>query len=226
MVDRFENVKEMYEESFKRYGDSPASLLTPKGRSELRFRAIDPFVAGRKVRVLDYGCGLGYLYEYLIQAGYEVEYTGVDIVPSFIETCCNKHSNTAKFQLVEPEAEIDGVFDVVFSSGVFNLVTNQDNQISKTYAFRRIKHLFAAASEVLICDFLSPFVDFKQDQAQHFEIDEIASFCSKTLTRRFVLRHDLLPYEFTLLAYQKAGIKRPENFFEVDAKNDSKGATL
>ena len=72
----------------------------------------------------------------------------------------------------------------------------------------------------MICDFLSPFVDFKQDQAQHFEMDEVARFCSSQLTRRFVLRHDLLPYEFTLIAYRQEDIKRPENCFSVDFETD------
>ncbi|MGD1953387.1 MAG: class I SAM-dependent methyltransferase [Leptolyngbyaceae cyanobacterium] len=221
MVNTFETIKAMYEESFRLHGDSPASLLTPKGRSELRFRSINPFLGGRKVRVLDYGCGLGYLYDYLGQTGHDVDYTGVDILPSFIQACRDKYSTTAAtFHLVEPEAKIDGEFDVVFSSGVFNLITHQDETLSKAYAFSRIQQLCELTNEVLICDFLSPFVDFKQDQAQHFEMDEVARFCSSQLTRRFVLRHDLLPYEFTLIAYRQEDIKRPENCFSVDFETD------
>ncbi|ABW30711.1 class I SAM-dependent methyltransferase [Acaryochloris marina] len=223
MTNRFQHVRELYDQSYKLYGDSPASLLTPKGRSELRFRAIDPYLIRSNVRVLDYGCGLGYLYEYLNQSGFEVNYTGIDILPSFINACRDKYPDCANFHQIEPESNITGEYDVVFASGVFNLVSSKDEESSKSYAYNRIKHLFEITREVLVCDFLSPYVDFKQELAQHFSIDEIANLCSKSLTRRFMIRHDLLPYEFTLIAHQKSKIKRPENFFEVDANLSFKG---
>ena len=230
MADKFDTIKAMYEESFQLHGDSPASLLTPKGRNELRFRAIEPFMSKRTVRVLDYGCGLGYLYNYLIQSGYDVDYTGVDILPDFISTCRDKYAKySATFKLIEPTENIVGEFDIVFSSGVFNLVTNSDELASKVYAFEKLTQLFGMANQALICDFLSPFVDFRQEHAQHFEISEIATFCATSLTRRFVLRHDLLPYEFTLVAYRNAEIKRPENLFAVDVSSTvshGKGASL
>jgi len=217
MNHQFEQIKELYEESFSLHGDSPAALLTPKGRSELRFRAIAPFLSENKVSILDYGCGLGYLYEYLIKLGCNIDYTGVDILPSFVQTCRQKYPDQAKFRVVDPTSDITKKFDVVFSSGVFNLATSADEKTSKEYAFNKLEQLFKLANEALICDFPSPFVDFKQDKAQHFSLEEIAKFCVDKLTRRFTLRHDLLPYEFTLTAYRRADIQRPENFFKADS---------
>jgi len=217
MGEQFEKIKLMYGESFRLHGDSPASLLTPKGRNELRFRAIDPFVKGSGITsVLDYGCGLGYLFEYLRNERLEFSYCGMDVMPEFVESCIKKYSSAATFEKIEPKASISGHYDVVFSSGVFNLQTHADREESKSYAFKRLEQLFVATRQVLVCDFLSPFVDFMQPESQHFTIEEITEFCFRSLSRRFVIRQDLLPYEFTLIVWKDSQIKRPENIYSAD----------
>ena len=215
MTKLFDHIKNQYAESFRIHGDSPSSLLTPKGRNDLRFRAIDPFVSRKGARVLDYGCGLGYMYQYLHEAGCEIEYVGIDILPEFIEACREKYPG-ANFRHIDAEENVDGIYDVVFSSGVFNLSTHSDAAKSKAYALDRVEKLFNAAQEVLVCDFLSNFVDFQQVDSQHFSVGEITEFCVSKLGRRFQLRHDLLPYEFTLIAWKDSEIKRPENVYGVD----------
>ena len=217
--DLFDEIKNMYGESFYLHGDSPASLLTPKGRQSIRFRALDPFFLKGKMRILDYGCGLGYLYQYLLFKGYDFEYIGVDIMPEFIEVCREKFPKGPDFQVIDPQTKIQGSYDIVFASGVFNLKTNDDLIQSKLYAYKRINALFDLTKEAFVCDFLSPFVDFQQPSAQHFEIGEISDYCAKSLSRRFMLRHDLLPYEFTLIVYKDSSIQRPENIFKIDASN-------
>lgn len=216
MTDAFAHIKRLYGESYRTHGDTPASLLTPKGRQELRFRAVDPFVSRPGVRILDYGCGLGYLYAYLHAARREAVYTGVDILPEFVAACRAKHPE-AEFRVVEAAGDIAGSYDVVFASGVFNLRTHGTPAESKGYAFDRIERLYQLADEVLVCDFLSGFVDFEQPDAQHFSVGELAEFCVRRLGRRFQIRHDLLPYECTLVAWKDGRIRRPGNLYEVDA---------
>lgn len=215
MSEQFDRIKRLYCESYRIHGDSPASLLTPKGRNELRFRAIDPFVVTAEKRILDYGCGLGYLCDYLDSTASNVEYVGIDIVPEFVATCRLKYPH-ATFLQIEADENIDGLFDIVFSSGVFNLRTHERSEDSKNYAFDRIEKLFGLASEVLICDFPCGFVDFQQPEAQHFGVGEIAEFCVGRLGRRFQIRHDILPYEMTLIVWKDCAIKRPENIYRID----------
>jgi hypothetical protein len=215
MQELFEEIKRMYGDSFQKHGDSPVSLLTPKGRNSLRFGAIDPFIENSPRSVFDYGCGLGYLCEYLKSKPGNLEYTGADIMPEFIRACRAKFPDS-EFLQIEPQHSLTGAYDVVFSSGVFNLQTHSNAQQSKAYAFERIESLFLMANDVLICDFMSAFVDFQQPGAQHFSPAELSEFCYRNLSRRFQIRHDLLPYELTLIVWRNQAIKRPENVFEVD----------
>lgn len=211
----FDEIKKMYTEALLQHGDSPSSLLTPKGRNDLRFRALKQQISSEGIKILDYGCGLGYLYEYLSKFDFPVEYTGVDILPQFIDACKSKYPNT-EFRLIDETGPIDGSFDIVFASGVFNLISHDSEELSKDYTFERIKHLFSITTDVLVCDFLSSLVDFKQPKAQHFSASEIIQFCSKKLSRRFQLRHDLLPYEMTLIVWKNDDIRKPDNIYAID----------
>jgi SAM-dependent methyltransferase len=225
----FDKIKSIYQESFDRFGDSPASLLTPKGRNEMRYGALDEFIRENpNYSVADYGCGLGYLYAYLKTTGYRGQYSGYDILPAFIDKCREKFQSetanpAAKFDVIDADKPIENRYDIVFSSGVFNLKTTKDEAVSKQYAFDKVKELFDCCDHALVCDFLSPYVDFQQDEAQHFSVAEIADFCAKYLTRRFIIRHDILPYEFTLIAYKVDAIKRPENIFAVHEGSSREG---
>lgn len=217
MSPRFDEIKSQYGRSFQEHGDSPKSLLTPKGRGALRFRSILPYLETGKSSVLDYGCGLGYLFEFLSGEGLDVDYTGVDMMPEFVATCRDKFGSSATFQHVGVDSVVPIGHDVIFASGVFHIRSHNERADAVKYAFERIEALFAAAERLLICDFQSPFVDYQQDDALHFGVDEVANFCASKLSRRFLIRHDLLPYEFTLIAFKDDTVKRPENVFGVDA---------
>ena len=201
----------MYEDAYKEHGDSPSSLLTPKGKNEIRFEALKPFLKNGK-SILDYGCGLGYLLPFIQSQKGDIDYHGVDIIPDFIKANKLKYPH-GKFSLITETEVIKKNYDIVFSSGVFNLKNYEDDSASRNYAFEKIKDLFEITKEVFVCDFLSKLVDFEQEGAQHFSIDEISNFCSKNLSKRFQIRHDLLPYEFTLVVWKEDKIKRPENYF-------------
>lgn len=211
MKDSFKKIKKMYEDAYREHGDSPSSLLTPKGKNEIRFEALVPFLKNSK-SILDYGCGLGYLFPFIESKNKDMEYHGVDIIPDFIKANKLKYPDGNFSEITETE-DIKKTYDIVFSSGVFNLKNYEDDSASRSYAFEKIKNLFEITNEVFVCDFLSKFVDFEQSGAQHFSVDEISNFCSKHLSKRFQIRHDLLPYEFTLVAWKEDKIKCPENYF-------------
>ena len=131
-------------------------------------------------------------------------------------TLVNLKYPKACFDLIDPTRPICGEYDIVFASGVFNLMTHDSEIISKEYALERIEYLFSITNEILVCDFLSSLVDFKQSKAQHFSPSEIVEFCSNKLSRRFKLRHDLLPYEMTLIVWKNDEIHRPDNIYSSD----------
>lgn len=218
MPDGFDSIRDLYSRSHERHGDSSAALLTPKGRHELRFRpVVEELVRRPAASVLDYGCGIGLLLSHLRSTIGDVDYTGLDITPSFVESCRSRLGDHGRFELIEPEQPIASRHDIVVSSGVFNLKSSADDVESLDYVERRIGELLEACNEVLICDFLSPFVDYAQEGAQHIPVETVCGWFTGRSLRRFVVRHDLLPYEYTMVVYKDSRIRRPDNIFEVDA---------
>jgi|TARA_B100001564_G_scaffold238856_1_gene202069 SAM-dependent methyltransferase len=216
-MNSYRDLIKLYKKQFKKFGDSVKSQLTPKGRNNIRYSSVLDYINfDEKIRILDYGCGLGYFYEYLNLRANKIEYSGVDIVDDFIIHCKNKFPEKKdSFYTIKHDQKIKGKYDIIFASGVFNLKSFNDEKKSLKFAYERIKELFESTNQILICDFPSEFVDFKQSDAQHFNTSDLISFCVSELSRRFIFRHDLLPYECTLIVWKDDKIVKPQNTYEV-----------
>lgn len=87
-----------------------------KERQNLRFEKLVADITDRD-SILDFGCGLGALFEYLRESNIECKYTGIDIVPEFIKK--SKKSYTQGNFYVASIFDITDSFDYVVSSGVY-----------------------------------------------------------------------------------------------------------
>ena len=215
MSNDFERVKTMYREGFEKFGDSTEALLTPKGRQEERFGLLAEYLSSGD-RILDFGCGLGYLYEYLQQhTTVDFTYHGVDLSEEFITTCDSKFANdpNCSFELIDPESIPSDKFDIVFCSGVFNINYSSNRESHIEYVYGKLEELFARTERLLVTDFLSPNVDYQQEDSFHVEYGSLLDFCQTKLSRRWLLRHDVLPYEVTLLVFSHDSIARPDNTY-------------
>jgi len=214
MADQFEEIKNEYASKFREHGISSASMLMPKGRHEARYEIVAEYLQKDENRtILDYGCGLGFLHTYLEQKGIVHQYLGIDIVPEFIASCNERVVSSAQFKLIQPDTEILEKFDVVYASGVFNIQTADSKKDSLDYVQERILKLFQITTKVMIIDFLSPDVDFQQETAQHIDYRMVLDWLVPTSSRRWILRHDYLPYEYSLVMFKNDQISRPDNVF-------------
>jgi len=210
----FARIQKMYRESFNKYGDSTDALLTPKGRQEERFKTLCQYLKSGD-HILDFGCGLGYLYQYLDRNSItEFNYHGVDITREFIETCNRKfRADNCTFDLIDPSSRLADEFDVVYCSGVFNISYSSNSDMHQNYVYEKLISLFSMSKRLLICDFLSSNVDYRQQDSYHVDIGSLVDFCQNNLSRRWQLRHDILPYEVTLIVYTDDQINRTRNTY-------------
>lgn len=214
MVNNFEKITTDYSSQFEIHGVSSASMLMPKGRHSARFEVVAKYIEQfQNPSVLDYGCGLGFLHAYLTENKIQHQYTGVDIVPDFIKSCRERFVPPAVFQQIHPEDQITDSYDFVYASGVFNLRSADDDDVSFSYVRARLLELFKITKQVMIVDFLSPDVDFRQDGAQHIDYRTVLDWLIPDNSRRWVLRHDYLPYEYSIVVFKDDEIIRPENTF-------------
>ena len=89
-----------YKKLFNENGVSPASLGCPKGRLNLRYKNVSKYLNNSKT-LLDYGCGFGDLYGYLLSENLSLTYYGIDVIDEFISQARIKYPN-GNFKLVKP----------------------------------------------------------------------------------------------------------------------------
>lgn len=144
--------------------------------------------------ILDVGCGLGHLVEYLEFRGFKGKYLGVDIVPEMIEKAQAVHKN-AEFKLIDCLGDLDGIQpDFVVASGVFAFA-------DKDRFHATIQRLFAITGKVLAVNSLSSWSDTAARNEFHADPVETFRFCGG-LTKKVMLRHDYFPHDFSVYLYK------------------------
>lgn len=159
--------------------------------------------------VVDVGCGIAMFYKFLLARGVKpAGYTGLDIVEHFLEANRKEHPETRFLSLDIFADPLDGLdMDVAFMSQVFNNVyENADNEAVVRNAIQRF---FAAARQGIVIDFMSTYVDWKDKDLHYFDPSAMFAF-AKSLTRFVEIRHDYLPFEFTMILRKKPIFALPD----------------
>ncbi len=159
----------------------------------------------KKSKILDFGCGTGYLYEYLKKKiNFKGEYVGYDISNEMVNFAKKKYKK-ARFEKKDIfKDKITEKFDYVIINGTFNYkFDNNFKWIEKT-----LITLLKKTNKGIAFNNLSSYVDYK-DKILYYEIPEkIFNFCKTKLSPLVTIRHDYqiknnkVPYEFTTYIYK------------------------
>lgn len=79
-------------------------------------------------KILDYGCGVGDLIKYVKEANLDIDYTGMDINPAFIEIAKKNHPGY-KFILSDYN-NINDNYDWILASGVFTIAFSLEEVVN------------------------------------------------------------------------------------------------
>jgi SAM-dependent methyltransferase len=193
---------------YDKFGDSPASLGLPKGRQNLRFSVFSEIGDLNNSKILDVGCGFGHLVSFLESKKIKFDYTGVDINPEFIKIARGKHPGH-KFLVKDIEKDkFSEHFDWVFAIGTNAVAGSYD------YVNSLLKETLRICEKGVAMDFMSTYVDFRRPGTWHASPERIFKI-AKGLSRRVVMRHDYLPFEFCAYIYKNDKLN-PERALFVD----------
>jgi len=205
---RFDDIVEHYTDLYRRYGDDPRSVqLTDRPTQRVRFEVLCQGIADLRaadLEILDVGCGLGHLYEYLRGVGFAGRYGGVDVNPEFVDACRRKFPE-CRFEVWDiAAAPPPWEADYTVLSGVFN------NPRPDADAFVRasLRHMFAASRRGVLFNAMSTYVDFLAPELVYFHPEDLFRFCKEALSPRVCLRHDyqvkpgVVPFEYAIYVYR------------------------
>jgi SAM-dependent methyltransferase len=186
-----------YSDRLAQHGPTIAALGWTKPKHTLRYRILLEYWLARPpsqpMRVLDFGCGFGDLFGYARDHGMAIDYTGLDINSDLIRVARERYP-AARFLCMDLfEGDLDEKFDIVLSSGVHNYrLSDNQGYVERSFAlFDRLSTLGFAAN------FLSNRVNFRSEQNHYSAPEDILSLALR-YTSRVTLRHDYMPFEFTI----------------------------
>ncbi|MDX9801269.1 MAG: methyltransferase domain-containing protein [Spirochaetia bacterium] len=192
-----EKIKSHYYPRLEKYSNTYEildweSAAAQNARFEVLIRHIN--LDGKSI--LDAGCGCGDLFTMLKEKGINVTYTGVDILPAMIEKAQSLHGGGQFIcgDLFGEEPVCTNKFDVVFTSGIFNL--NLGNNAS--FFDTALPVLDRLAEDALVINLLDEGSPDRDDNYFYFNPDE-AKEKMESIGRKVTLIKDYLSNDFTLI---------------------------
>ena len=184
------------------HGFSPKALWGSKNSQEIRFDILTKCImpTDEKIKVLDVGSGLGHLYGYLLEKGFDIDYTGLEINKEFVEQS-RKIFPKGNFILGDIE-QLDlqnTMYDYCFASGIYNLGIKKETQEVFVNDFKSIIKLTKQACGV---NFLSSTSKNQDNISVYHEPSEIMELVEKELSNNYETIQNYLPNDFTILIYK------------------------
>ncbi|MBL0938544.1 MAG: class I SAM-dependent methyltransferase [Gemmatimonadaceae bacterium] len=189
-------VVEHYRMLWDIHGDSHRSLDWGSAASQKRrFSVLLDEVDLKGRRLLDVGCGLGHLADWLAEQGVSVTYTGLDITPELLKQAAARHPGHRFVQGSVRDADLFAgeQFDIVVSSGLF--YTYVDGGLP--WMLDTIATLWQWTGGMLAFNSLSAWAP--QHTPGEFSADPLRVLeACRQHTTRLRLRHDYHPGDFTM----------------------------
>jgi trans-aconitate methyltransferase len=186
-----------YQESFQAYGDHDARSVRwqKDADQQTRFRVLTQVgnLDGRQV--LDVGCGLGDLYKFFLSHEMSVDYTGIDVVPEFIEASTRRYPE-AHF-LLRDVFEINQHYPYILASGALSFKVANNATVYQSM----IRHMYELADIAVAFNMLDRRVHSDDAIYAAYDPEEIADFCS-TFATRVEIAVDYLPQDFAVFLYK------------------------
>jgi SAM-dependent methyltransferase len=162
--------------------------------------------ADEAVHILDFGCGLAHLLDYINsqpRLAY-IRYTGLDLSPKYIAAARQRQpgADLVHMNILTDDTALPD-FDYVILNGVFNYrgAISRDDMVH--YWQRILIVTFAHCRRGIAFNVMSRLVDWERDDLFHLSFDELAQFVGPNLSRHFIIRHDYPAYEYTTFVYRR-----------------------
>lgn len=205
-------IQKHYDDLFSKYKNSyKTSQQSSRTTQEKRMQILtNDFKLKKSDKVLDFGCGTAYLYNYLLKTKkFNGLYTGIDLSKKIIDFNKTKfkHNSRVNFlnqNILEKNCLLNN-YDYIIINGTFN------NKTSNNWSWMKLclKKLFLKTNKVLAFNNLSIYVDYFDKNLFYVKPEKVFKFCKKNLSKYVILKHDyqikknIIPYEFTTYVFKK-----------------------
>ena len=186
----------------EKHGASPAAThWGSRSSQEKRFSVLASIGDLAGARILDVGCGLADLHDWLKRQGITCDYTGVDLSPEMIAAASQRDPSLKLFAgiILEGVACLAKSYDYVLASGIFYRRSTEQMLFLEKMAER----MFALCDRGVAFNSLSGWA--AERDADEFYADPVISLAmARKITPWVTLRHDYHFADFTLYLRREA----------------------
>ena len=203
------NIVSHYEKCLEEHGDTHRGVDWPKAEdAAVRYRIMLELIGaqapGKSVRLLDFGCGAGHLYEYIQTNELTgIDYSGLDLSSKFVELSKRKFPSR-RFYLGDILESADNLtqLDYKVMNGVFTEKRDLSFEEMLDYFKRLVLAVWKKVDRGLALNVMSKHVDWEREDLFHLGFDTLAAFLTSEVTRNFIIRNDYGLYEYTTYIYR------------------------
>lgn len=200
-----------YLDRVKSFGHGPSALGEPKKRQSFYYKIM---LESKDVSLtdsfLDVGCGYGDFYTYLRNNNYTGKYLGVDINKTLV-THGKELNPLADLRVLDLQKEgLEDKFDWCFSCHVLTSDTTKVDYLE--YLSSMLNKMWERCDKGIIFNLLSPQADYTNPIHVRPDFNKILGILTR-ITNRFTLRHDYMPFEYTIHLYKHNQIDREKLIF-------------
>lgn len=192
-------------------GETPQGLWWPNAadlatRYEVFLRPLLPPPGAPRLRLLDVGCGLGFLPDWLAANGLleAVDYTGLDASAGIAERARARWPGL-RFAQGDPLGGglPPGPFDAVLAIGIFTARFANSHAEMRAYSEATLAALWPQAARCLAFNAMSKHVEWERDDLFHWPADEVLHLCRTRLSRHVTMRSDYGLWEYTFHVWRE-----------------------
>lgn len=190
---------DFYSRMYAEFGPSPQGLgWGTKGLQTLRFEALSGVWDFRERVLLDVGCGICDLYEFVRQRGIN-RYIGVDFVDAYCEFARGRFSDP-EFEVIHRDlfaSQSLPLCDIALASGTFNVMDFESEDKNYSAIENVMTRLRAACRVGFSINFLSDATTFRDESLFYANSERILSI-ARRVSRRLLISHFEFPFEYIL----------------------------
>ena len=195
-MSNFDKLKQHYIPRFNKNENAAILDWENKSAQFMRFKAVTDNIILNNKKFLDVGSGLGDFLDHCNNLNIKINYTGVDILDEMTISARQKHPD-AEFitaDIFKSEIFEDTPFDVVYTSGIFNL-NLKNNHI---FFMQAIEKFIKISKDIVVFNLLHERSTAKEDRYYYNNPKEISDMMKEKFSE-VVIIDDYLENDFTVI---------------------------
>jgi RimJ/RimL family protein N-acetyltransferase len=196
-----QETKDIYQNLYRRFGNSYQTLNWGSAQSQaLRFEVLSQVGKITGSKILDVGCGLGDMVDWLERRGIEAEYVGLELTDNLVEGARRRFPDRrfVNGSVTDPTVLRGERFDFVLASGIFATYPVG----GAPWMEQIVSRMWDFAGRGVAFNSLSSWAPQPDPGEYYADPERVIKFC-RTLTPLLQLRHDYHPRDFTVFLYRE-----------------------